>query len=98
MKQKQNRMSLHKKFTKCAKLVDEKKNQLFCCLSVRDFELKILFKGVHLTNSEKNLFNRKVYCLSNISKISICHHTMFNSVLNMRKIYSLSHLIIKPLS
>jgi len=41
--------------TKCAKLVDEKKNQLFCCLSVRDFELKILFKGVHLTNSEKNV-------------------------------------------
>ena len=38
---------------KCAKLVDEKNDQLFCCHSVRDFELKILFKGVHLTNSEK---------------------------------------------
>ena len=55
-------MSLHKKFTKCAKLVDEKNNQLFCCLSVRDFELKILFKGAHLTNSEKNV-DRKVDCL-----------------------------------
>ena len=39
--------------TKCAKLVDEKNNQLFCCLSVRDLELKIIFKGVHLSNSEK---------------------------------------------
>ena len=48
---------------KCAKLVDEKNDQLFCCHSVRDFELKILFKGVHLTNSEK-LFDRKLYCLS----------------------------------
>jgi len=40
-------------------LVDEKKNQLFCCVSVRDFEPKILIKGVHLTN-KKNLFNRKL--------------------------------------
>jgi len=48
-------MSLHKKFTKCAKLVDEKNNQLFCCLSVRDFQLKILFKSAHLTNSENNV-------------------------------------------
>ena len=38
--------------TKCAKLVDEKNDQLFCCLSVCDFEPKIIFKGVHLTNSE----------------------------------------------
>jgi len=31
--------------TKCAKLVDEKYNQLFCCVSVRDFdEPKILIK------------------------------------------------------
>ena len=35
---------------KCAKLVDEKNNRLFCCVSVRDFEPKILIKGVHLTN------------------------------------------------
>ena len=49
--------------TKCAKLVDEKNYKLFCCLSVLlDFESKILFKGVHLTSSEK-LFDRKLYCL-----------------------------------
>ena len=41
--------------TKFVKLVDEKNNQLFCCLSVRDFELKIIFEGVHLTNSENNV-------------------------------------------
>jgi len=35
--------------TKSAKLVDEKYNRLFCCVSVRDFESKILIKGVHLT-------------------------------------------------
>jgi len=48
---------LHKKVqTKCAKLVDEKIYQLVCCLSVLlDFEPKILFKGVHLTSSEKNV-------------------------------------------
>jgi len=39
-------MSLHKRFTQCAKLVDEKNNRLFCCVSVRDFESKILIKGV----------------------------------------------------
>ena len=37
------------------KLVDEKYNRLFCCLSARDFESKILIKGVHLTNFEKNV-------------------------------------------
>jgi len=42
-------------YTKCAKVVDEKNDQLFCCLSVRDFEPKILFKGVHLTNSGKSV-------------------------------------------
>jgi len=35
------------------KLVDEKNNRLFCCVSVRDFEPKILIKDVHLTNFEK---------------------------------------------
>ena len=42
------RMSLHKRFTQCAKLVDEKNNRLFCCVSVRDFESKILIKGVKM--------------------------------------------------
>ena len=46
----QSAQKVHKK---CAKLVDEKNDQLFCCLCVHDFEPKILFKGVHLTNSEK---------------------------------------------
>jgi len=47
---------LHKKVqTKCAKLVDEKDYQLVCCLSVLDFKTKILFKGVHLTSSVKNV-------------------------------------------
>jgi len=47
---------LHKQVqTKCAKLVDEKNHQLVCCLSDREFKLKILFKGVHLTNSEKSV-------------------------------------------
>jgi len=45
-------MSLHTKFTKkCAKLVDENNNQLFCCVS--DIEPKVLIKGVHLTNLKK---------------------------------------------
>ena len=39
--------------TKCAKIVDAKNNWLFCCLSVHDFEPKILIKGVHLTNLKK---------------------------------------------
>jgi len=37
-------------YTKCAKLVDEKNDRLFCCVSVPDFEPKILIKWVHLTN------------------------------------------------
>jgi len=46
-------MSLHLKvYTKYAKLVDEKKNRMFCC--VRVFEPKILIKGVHLTNLKKD--------------------------------------------
>jgi len=31
-----------------------KNNRLFCCLSVRNFEPKLLIKGVHLTHFEKN--------------------------------------------
>ena len=38
-----------------------KKNRLFCCVSVRDFEPKILNKDVDLTNFEENkLFDRKL--------------------------------------
>jgi len=40
----------HNVYTKCAKLVDEKNIRLFCCIRVRDFEPKLLIKGVHLTN------------------------------------------------
>jgi len=44
-------MSLHEKFTQnVQKKIDEKNNRLFCCVSVRDFEPKILIRGVHLTN------------------------------------------------
>ena len=67
----------------------EKNDQLFCCLSVHDFELKILFKGVHLTiMKKKSSIEKNKYCLSKKSKISMCHRTLFNSVLNMRKIFS----------
>ena len=45
-------------YTKCAKLVDEKNNRLFCCVNDLDFEPKILIKGVHLTNKKK--FRQKV--------------------------------------
>jgi len=44
---------VQKVYTKCAKLV-ETNNRLFCCISVRDFEPKLLIKGVHLTNIKKN--------------------------------------------
>jgi len=48
-------MSLHKKvYIKRGKLDDDKNNRLFCCVSVRDFEPKILTKGVNLTNFKKN--------------------------------------------
>ena len=43
-----------KVYTKCAKPVDEKNNRLFCFVRVRDFEPKILIKGVHRTNLKKN--------------------------------------------
>ena len=39
--------------TEYAKLVDENNYRLFRFLSVRDFEPKILIKGVHLTNIMK---------------------------------------------
>jgi len=77
-------MSLHTTFVQCAKIVDEKNNRLFCCLSDRDFEPNILIKGVHLTNfEEKNLFDRKMiffeerytYRLSKKAKTSKCHRT-----------------------
>ena len=92
-------MSLHKNVhTKRAKLVDEKNDQLFCCLSVHDFQLKILFKGAHLTKFwRKKMVNRKVYCLSKKQKY-VCHRIPFNSVLKTRKIFSFPYLIIKPVS
>ena len=37
-----------------------KKNQQFCCVSVRDFEPKILIQSVHITNLKKTLFDRKL--------------------------------------
>ena len=46
-------MPLHTVYAKCAKIVDERNNRLCCCLSDRDFEPKILLKGVHLTKIEK---------------------------------------------
>ena len=45
---------VQKVHTKCAELVDENNDRLFCCVSVNNFESKILIKGVHLTNFEKN--------------------------------------------
>ena len=65
----------------------EKNDQLFCCLSVRDFELKILFKGVHLTNSEK-MFDRKLYCLSKKKYIYVT--VLLLILYSMRKIFSYS--------
>ena len=58
-----NRMPLHTVYTTCAKIVDERNNRLFCCLSDRDFEPRILLKGVHLTKIEKKCLWRKVYKL-----------------------------------
>jgi len=34
-------------FIRCAKLVEEKNDRMFRCLSVRDFEQKILINSVH---------------------------------------------------
>jgi len=50
--------------TEYAKLVDENNYRLFRFLSVRDFEPKILIKGVHLTNFEENKYyeERYTYC------------------------------------
>ena len=79
-------MPLQKKvYTKCAKLADKKS-------SVRDFEPKILIKGVHLTNWKKLMFDRtlmfflwrKVYILwIPKRKTNICHRTTFYSIFNM---------------
>ena len=56
------KMSLYQKTKqKCAKLVEEKKNRMFCCLSVRDFEQKILINCVHIYKFWKtNNRNRKL--------------------------------------
>jgi len=80
-------MSLHKRFTqKCAKLVDEKYNRLFCCVSVRDFESKILIKGVHQTNKMLDgkwfFFLWIKVCILWIQK-KRCHRTTFYSIINM---------------
>jgi len=84
--------------TKCAKVVDEKNYQQFCCLSVCDFEPKILFKGVHLTILEKCSIERYIVYLKK-QKLSICHRIPFYSVLNMSKgisyMYSLNYQTLK---
>ena len=49
-----------KAYTKCAKLVDEKNNRLFCCLRVLDFKPKILIKVVHLTKKGDIFLMKKV--------------------------------------
>ena len=60
--------------TKCAKLVDEKNNRLFCCLSVHDFE--------HIDQSctsykywKKKFYRKLIFFL--------CHRTTFYSIFNM---------------
>ena len=84
-------MSLHKSLHKCAILVDEIDNRLICCVSVRDFEQKILIKGVHLTNYKKNCLieswffsheERYTYYES-IKKTIKCHRTTFYSIFNI---------------
>ena len=64
---------LHKVYTKCAKLVDEKNDRLFCWVRVRDFEPKLLIKGVHMYYYESKKAKKK----------RICHHTPFYSIFNM---------------
>jgi len=51
------------------------------------------YSKVFILQFLKKKFDRKVYILfiKKKSKISICHHSMFNSVLNMRKIFSYCH-------
>ena len=61
-------MSLHKKFTQNV-LNQLMKKRIDCCVRVRDFEPKILIKGVHLTNFKKNC--------------SICYRTSFYSIFDM---------------
>ena len=45
---------------KCAKLVEEKNNQMFCCLSVRDFEQLFLSIVYIFTKFEKIMFTRNL--------------------------------------
>ena len=85
--------------TKCAKLVDGKKWSTVLLSYCSWFRAKNIIQRCSSYNYEKkSSIEKNKYCLSKKSKISICHRTMFNSVLNMRKIFSYSHLIIKPLS
>ena len=81
---------LHKVYTKCAKLVDEKNYQMVCCVnsvSVHDFEPQILIKGVHLSNFEKVdffLMKKGIHIMNpKKQKKRICHHTPFYSIFNM---------------
>jgi len=46
-------MPLHKSLHEMWKTSWWKNNRLFRCVRVRDFEPKILIKGLHLTNSKK---------------------------------------------
>ena len=51
-------MSLQKKVhTKCTKQVDEQNKRLFRCLNVREFEPKLLIKGVQILKKKK-MFTR----------------------------------------
>ena len=82
-----------KDHTKCATLVYENNNRLFCCASVREFEPNILIKGVHPTNFEKKTVRQKVdFFLTkkgthivNLKKVKTdsCHRTTFYSIFNM---------------
>ena len=40
-------------FIRCAKLVEGKNDRMFRCLSVRDFEQKILINSVHFLQTQK---------------------------------------------
>ena len=60
--------------TKCAKLVDEKKYQLFRCL----------------TNCEKNVPSKGIHSLSKKSQKSVCQRILFYPVLNEKTFFILS--------
>ena len=67
------------KYNMCYKLVDETNNQLFCCLSVRGFEPKILIK-VYILHMLEKLFNRKlIVILSRKIDIHIVNLKQHNS-------------------